>query len=83
MCADDLRERRRGCIRLHAELDHVVAVEQARIAFEHDREVAPIVEAEPGAAIRQRVSIQTGRGIERQSNPVLHVKCRSTPPPGR
>src|SRR6188508_3863612 len=44
---------------------HAVLVEEAPVALHHDRELAAVLEREPGAAIGERIGVHPGRGVER------------------
>src|SRR5215467_12765982 len=53
---------------LWIEEDHIISVQQTRVAFDEHREIALIAEAEPRAAIRQRVSTNGRGGVERRAH---------------
>jgi hypothetical protein len=52
-------------MRRRIELDHVVPVDELRIALHDNRQRRLVLEAEPGAAVGQRVGGHRGRSVER------------------
>src|SRR5215472_16938512 len=53
--------------------DDVVTIEQARIAFDYDLQVALVPETQPGAAVRQGVSIHGSRSVQRRTHPATEI----------
>jgi hypothetical protein len=49
---------------LRAEFDDVVAVDQARVVLDRDDERALVMEAEPGAAVGERIGVHRACGVE-------------------
>jgi hypothetical protein len=53
---------------LRAHDHHAVLVEQAAVAFDQHRQVAPVPEAEPGAAVGQHVGVAGRADVQRRAH---------------
>src|SRR5438874_7048366 len=57
---------------------HAVLIEQTPVAFDEHREIGPILEREPGAAIREDVGAHRSGGVERRSHALAGVAIPRT-----
>src|SRR6202035_2305340 len=62
---------------LRIQFDDVVAVDQARVAFNNDDQQSLVIETEPGAPVGKRVCMHRARGIEGLPHPAPNVTVPS------